>query len=272
MAKQAEGFLGGFSGRLGPAVGYRWKGIWCVRSQSRFVKNPRTEAQQAHRALFKAEVQLAGKMRWALNIGLKRFSDELNMTPMNLFVKANQQAFSSEDGVFTVDYPALCVSAGPVAPVAILEASVDGAPASRRQTDNTLNISFEKNPLRRSCGAHDNVFFWVYSEELQMGYLSNPVYRRAQRASIVLPDGFLAGGTPTLHVYAFVQDEHGRCSETSYIGLEAGEMGSEVVDTETGEIVDPTANASRSHSAGKGFGTHATDGLTPTPAADPPSL
>lgn len=230
MAKQAEGFLGGFNGKLGPAVGYRWKGIWCVRSQSRYTKNPRTEAQQAHRELFKAEVQLAGKMRWAVNIGLKNPADEMNLTSLNLFVKANQQAFSSVDGVFTVDYPALSISAGPVAPVALTEASVD--------EDNVLNIRFEKNPLRRSCTSFDNVYFWIYCEELQMGYLSNPVYRRVQQAGIALPDRF-AGHD--LHVYAFVQDGQGRCSETSYISTTAAETETETVDTETGEIFTATA-------------------------------
>ena len=46
MAKQTNGTLGGFVGKLGPVVGYRWKNVWCVRSQSRIVNNPRTEAQQ----------------------------------------------------------------------------------------------------------------------------------------------------------------------------------------------------------------------------------
>ena len=253
MAKQTEGFLGGFNGKLGPVVGYRWKGLWCMRSQSRFVNNPRTEAQQAHRALFKAEVQLAGRMRWAVNIGLKLPADEMNMTTLNLFVKANQQAFSAVDGALKVDYAALQVSGGPVAPVALTEASVDG--------DNVLNVRFEKNPLRRSCQSFDNVYFWIYNEELEQGYLSNAVYRRMQKASVALPDAFFAGGTPALHVYAFVQDAQGRCSETAYAGVagfsgEAGVSGisgdsgasgfsGETVDPETGEVLAPTPSALR---------------------------
>jgi hypothetical protein len=225
MAKQAEGFLGGFNGRLGPVVGYRWKGVWCVRAQSDFVRNPRTAAQQAHRALFKAEVQLAGRMRWALNTGLKLPADEMNMTPMNLFVKANQQAFSEVEGRLAVDYPSLRISGGTVAPVALTEASVD--------EDNVLNIRFEKNPLRRTCGVHDNVYFWIYSEELEMGYLANPVYRRVQQAHVALPDMFRGYA---LHIYAFAQDDAGRCSETAYIGCGYGTVSAEVVDEETGEI------------------------------------
>lgn len=202
--------------------------------------------------MFKAEVQLAGRMRWALNVGLKLPADELNMTPMNLFVKGNQQAFGwqsirSEDealdgmssGRLVVDYAALQISAGPEAPVALTEAAVDA--------DNILNVKFEKNPLRRTCNGFDNVYLWIYSEELQQGYLGNPVYRRSQRASVALPDEFQ--GT-TLHVYAFAQDDQGRCSETAYMGLdpsssalsadsglpESSDM-TELVDPETGEIL-----------------------------------
>lgn len=206
MARQTDGILGGFNGKVGTVVGYRWKGLWCMRAHNAFAHNPRTEAQQAHRALFKAEVQLAGRMRWAVNKGLKLASDELSMTPMNLFVSANQQAFSEVDGRLAVDYPSLRISGGTVAPVALTEASVD--------EDNVLNVKFEKNPLRRTCSAHDEVFFWVYSEELETGYLSNPVYRRVQQASVALPDMFEGC---SLHVYAFAQDSAGRSSETAYI-------------------------------------------------------
>ena len=285
MAKQTEGFLGGFNGKLGPVVGYRWKGLWCMRSQSRFVKNPRTEAQQAHRALFKAEVQLAGRMRWAVNIGLKLPADDMNMTALNLFVKANQQAFSDVDGALKVDYAALQVSGGPVAPVALTEASVDG--------DNVLNVKFEKNPLRRSCSMYDNVYFWIYSEELEQGYLSNAVYRRMQKASVALPDAFFAGGgaagegaaggTQALHVYAFVQDAQGHCSETAYAGVagfsgEAGISGfsvasgisglsgfaGETVDPETGEVLAPTPSATRGTPPRQGDGRADDDGLSPS--------
>ena len=138
MAKQTNGTLGGFVGKLGPVVGYRWKNVWCVRSQSRIVNNPRTEAQQEHRSLFKQEVQLAGRMRWAVNIGLKELSDQMDMTAQNLFVRANQQCFS-------------LVRRGGVAALKILQKS------------------FLKS--------------------------------------------FFFGGGKEVHVYAFVQDEGGRCAQ-----------------------------------------------------------
>ena len=64
MAKQTAGFMGGFHGRLGPAVGYMWRGQWCVRAYNPAPRNPRTPEQVAHREMFKREVQLASHMSW----------------------------------------------------------------------------------------------------------------------------------------------------------------------------------------------------------------
>lgn len=218
MAKQANGFLGGFSGRLGPAVGYQWNGRWCVRALPRMVTNPRTEAQQEHRAMFKQEVLLAAQMRWAVNVGMKEVARQMGMTAQNLFVKANQQAFCMVDGELKVDYPALQVSMGPVAPVAITKATVDEG--------NVLTVRFEKNPEHRAASAYDSVYLWVYSAEAGKGYLVNAVYRRAKRIDVLLPEWLCDSG---LHLYAFVQDKDGRCSSTAY-----GRLGQGVGDEEDG--------------------------------------
>ena len=207
MAKQTNGLLGGYAGKIGPVVGYLWKGKWCVRTIPQQVRNPRTEAQMEHRTIFAEGVRLAGKMRWAVNIGFKALSDAMGMTPQNLFVSANQQAFSMVDGRFEVDYARLSVADGPVAPVAIEEWNVDAG--------NVLTVSFEKNPLRLSCSAHDNVYVWVWCPEAGEGYLTNPVYRRMKGLSTLLPD-FFEG--KEVHVYAFVQDDRGSCSATAYGG------------------------------------------------------
>lgn len=208
MAKQIDGYLGGFRGKLGPAVGYVWKGVWCLRSKPGRVRNPRTEAQQAHREMFKQEVQLASRVRQAVNKGLGEVARPLNMTPQNLFVKANQAAFSQEDNRLVVDYARLVLSAGPVAPVSF------GVPEVT--AGNVLNITFEKNPLHMRAEALDCVYLFIYSPELEAGYLTAPVYRKERRISVVLPNAF-AG--KEVHLFGFVQDEHGRSSETIYIGF-----------------------------------------------------
>jgi hypothetical protein len=211
MAKIENGFMGGFSGRLGPAVGYQWNGRWCVRALPRMVTNPRTAAQQEHRALFKQEVQLAARMRWVANVGMKGVARQMGLTAQNLFIKANQQAFSMVNGELEVDYPTLQVSLGTVAPVAIVGATIDHG--------NVLTVRFEKNPEHRAANAYDSVYLWMYSPETGRGYLTNAVYRRAKRIDVMLPEWLDEGG---FHLYAFVQDKNGRCSATAYGQLSQG--------------------------------------------------
>ncbi len=207
MAKQYGSYLGGFSGKLGPAIGYMWNGRWCMRSRPAQVHNPRTEAQVAHRTAFKGEVQLAARMRWAVMQGLTASARELGMTAYNLFVSLNQPAFSLEAGQLVVDWSRLQLSVGPVAPVQGGEVSV--------HEGNVLSVSFEKNPLHAPASAYDSVRLYAYAPSTGMGYLTAPVYRRSQRIEALLPDE-MAGSE--VHLYLMVQDEAGRFSTTAYAG------------------------------------------------------
>ena len=207
MAKMEQGFMGGFSGRLGQAVGYRWNGKWCLRSRPAKVANPRTEKQMAHRSMFKEEVRLAARMRLAVHEGMTAAARQEGMTCYNLFVSVNQPVFAWNDGGLEVDYEGLTVSAGPVAPVAFAELEVkDG---------NVLEISFEKNPTHAVANAYDRVMLFAYCPDVEQGYLSHQVYRRDKRLAFVMPDAFVGH---EVHVYGFVKDSEGRCSMSSYVG------------------------------------------------------
>ena len=232
MAKQTAGFMGGFHGRLGPAVGYMWRGQWCVRAYNPAPRNPRTPEQVAHREMFKREVQLASHMSWAINLSFKEVSYNMGMTPYNLFVHLNQHAFSLVerdqsganqhafslvgrdqsganqpnevvDGIFTVDYRKLILSTGP------LQEAVYEAP--EWTSDNVLTVK-----LGRSSGdRHDYVRLYVYCPDLETGILTAPVYRKAKQISAMLPDRF-AGRE--VHVYGLVYNDEGVWAETTYVG------------------------------------------------------
>ena len=220
MAKIEGNPFGGFRGRLGNLVGYRWKGLWCVRTRPAQVRNPRSEEQQRHRSMFAEEVRLAGRMSWALNIGMAAVADELNITPQNAFVKANQGAFSAPEGWMVeggaqtgttglvVDWSALIISAGPVAPIALGVPSIDG--------EGVLTVAFEKNPYHLRADGFDQVHLYVYCPAMNTGYLAAPVYRKERRVDVALPDGM---AEHELHVYAFVTDSEGRASETCYAAM-----------------------------------------------------
>ncbi len=209
MAKTEYGILDGFVGKVGTVVGYKWNGKACMRAYVRYVKNPRTELQVAHREMFKQEVQLAAKMHWAVGITLRDLAREAGMTAYNLFVKANQRAFGFADGRLQVDYSALRLSFGEVPPVE--------QPVASRGEDNVLTVSFRRG---RGVGT-DYVYLYVYAPDLGEGYLSAPVYRHEKRLSLTLPDHY-AGHE--VQLYLLVQHAGGGWGNSLYIGaLEEGE-------------------------------------------------
>ena len=218
MAKIEQGYMGGFVGKLGPAVGYHWRGKWCVRALPRTVHNPRTAAQQAHRMQFREMVQLAGRFRAAINTGLHRLAYEHGMTECNMFVRRNHRLLTSEG----LDYRQLELSHGPVAPVGFGRAQVDEG--------MVLRVEFEKNPLRVRADGEDEVVLFVYCVDLQVGIRSRAVSRKSGRIEVALPDEW--AGTE-MHVYGFVVDRQGRTSRTIYVEVggrksEVGGRGSEV--------------------------------------------
>ena len=42
-----QGILGGFSGKVGPIVGFRWKSNYYIRARAAKVSNPRTQIGRA---------------------------------------------------------------------------------------------------------------------------------------------------------------------------------------------------------------------------------
>ena len=234
MAKQTAGYLGGFNGKLGPVVGYMWRGVWCMRAHNPFPHNPRTKAQTEHREMFKREVQLAASMRWAVNLGLRDLAYEMHMTAYNLFVHLNQPAFGLEDGAFAVDYSQLRFSAGQRAAVAFGTPQVD--------EHNVLTVSFGKDNSGLRASAYDSVYLYAYCPDLEDGFMAAPVYRRAKRITVALPDEY-AGHE--LQLYGMVCSDDGQWSETVYVGVGSLELvvGSEelVVGSEAGAVRDADA-------------------------------
>ena len=212
MAKQVEGFLGGFRGKLGPVVGYCWNGKWVMRSRPRVVNNPRTEAQQAHREEFRGQVQLAAAMRQGVVAGMTVAARQAGITAYNLFVSLNQGCFG--------DYRRLRVAAGPLAPVGFTFMSYDGA--------GRLEVGFEKNPLHMRADRYDEVRLYLYNADLRQGYLTSPVYRAAGRIGVVVPEWLTDEGS--VYVYGFVRDAQRRCSESAFVGVLGEEQ--EEVDEE----------------------------------------
>ncbi len=203
MAIYGNGIMGPFNGKVGTVVGYMWNGKPCMRAYKRHVANPKTAAQQEHRALFKQEVQLAAKMRWAVTTTLTEAARAAGMTSYNLFVKVNQEAFGSEGGRLSVDYSRLRLSLGEVGQVELR--------GMEWTADNVLTVNYRQG----GGSGYDHVYLYVYVPELETGFLSAPAYRRDRRMAIALPDSY-AGHEAV--VYLMVRRDDGCWSDSLFAG------------------------------------------------------
>ena len=216
--------MGPFIGRLGTAVGYVWNGKCVARSYNPHVRNPRTPEQVAHREMFKQEVQLAARMRWAVTRSMTDAARAEGITSYNLFVRENQHAFrwsaaeggssaqGAAMGALQVDYSTLRLSVGDVPGVAAESVELDD--------DNVLSVGFARGAGR----AFDEVYLYVYAPELGKGFLSSSAYRRDRRITLALPDDY-AGRE--LHAWLMAKADDGRWSESSYVDINAAEPAEE---------------------------------------------
>jgi len=244
MGNIKNGFLDGFSGRLGNVVGYCWRGRMCVRSMPSHYRDAQTPQQLQQRSQFKQVVRLASRAKRVLRVGLRQASLDAQMTETNYFMRINKLCFAvgtpsfgadeaprraagspaagravsagvalSEDevpvyqGTLTIDYENLLLADGPVAPVAF--------DMPRLVDEVTLSVDFEKNPLRRVVHPDDLVYVAAYCPELGDFDLSEPAYRRSNRLTMSMNDYWVGR---EVHLWGFVADSKGRASRSQYLG------------------------------------------------------
>ncbi|MBP3763699.1 MAG: hypothetical protein J6I49_07475 [Bacteroidales bacterium] len=207
MAKLSQGILGPFSGKVGTVVGYRWKGLECVRGYRREIRYPNTAMQQTEREWFVSMVRFAARARQALLLGLAAQAAERQMTEGNLFVNRNKHCFRNVDGMLQTDYAALTFAVGSAAPVAFRAPQVSA--------DGGLKVDFEKNTQFSRASPEDRVYLYAYCPEAEGGLLSAPTARRTKQLRMALPDAWRGR---EVHLWGFVVDREGRPSPSSYIG------------------------------------------------------
>ena len=246
MGRQLGGINGPFVGRVGNAVGYLWRGQWCVRSLPRDFHDAKTERQMEQRELFRASVAFAGRLKDILHLGFDQPALKVHKTVCNYFLMVNKRCLAwsptpqssgqppsgsgAAGGTLAVDFEHLRLSEGPVAPVAFIN-------VERGMMSGELVITFDKNPEHRNCSSSDKVYVVALCRRNGVfeAVLPLPVYRRMGSITVTLPS-YWEG--EEVHLYGFVQDIAGRCSESVYINVEGGMRSDESADAERTNVSD----------------------------------
>ena len=216
MAKQRHGINDGYRGAVGTVIGYEWRGRWCLRARPRQVRNPRTERQRASRALFAEASRLASALKGILRVGLRTEALKAHRTECNHFMSINSGCFALEGGALRVDWEALALSQGPVAPVGFGEPALAAEAVVGGDGEGvSLTVPFERNPLHLSSQGDDRVYLCAVCPQLGEGVLSVAAYRRSRAVTLTLPARWQGRDVV---LYGFVEDYAGRTSDSVCLG------------------------------------------------------
>ncbi len=214
MSKYSQGYLGAQIGKLGNAVGRRWKGRNVMAVYQPNIHDARTTPQLLVRARFGRLGQLAGFLREALLIGMGYVAQQYRLTEGNQFVKRNWEnvtALTPDD--VTVNWSALRLSEGSL-PEATFGA-VDYGTATHLHIEAPLSGGADQP----GANQNDHVYLVAICPDRAQAVVGSPSLRSAEKVSVNVPaswDGM------EVHVYGFalstVTAPKKSCSVTAYLG------------------------------------------------------
>jgi len=208
MGKIVEGILGKMTGKVGPVVGSKWKGLNTLRSYQPKPHNPKTTAQKIQRSKFKLLVALGKKCLPFIRMSLAKAY--VNMSGYNAFVKLNlSTGISGTYPSFSINYPNLVVATGTLTGIdTVSVANAAGRKVILTWTDN----SGEGNAASTDVGM---ILLIDASNRFMFEDISSSV-RSTGTLTITCPI-FCVGNTVYAYI-AFKNPTTGEISISSYAG------------------------------------------------------
>ncbi|TKG91617.1 hypothetical protein EYV94_21570 [Puteibacter caeruleilacunae] len=204
MGKIAQGAFGGVSGKVGNLVGSSWKGIDYFRIKADQIHDPRTEKQMSQRHRFGGVVGFANLLREELINPIWKHK-AVRMTPSNLFVQTNIQAFDNDGKIGDPSLLKITVGKLPLPFNAKIKASED---------PKQIDISWNRMMSESSVRGNDklNLFIMMDGDIVLMPELD--AKRADLEATIQVP--YEPG--MTIQVYAFFSNLDGTAYSDSFHG------------------------------------------------------
>lgn len=153
MGKMIQGLLGGFSGKVGPVVGCRWKNIYYIRSRAARVSNPNTERQQCQRGKFRTAVNFLKTILPFIQVGYRNY--EQGKSAYNAAISyLMHHAFAGNGQEAVLDFEKVRISQGSLTPAS-------GASVGRM--GGNMLVSWNNNTAEGDAAADDVAMLLVYN-------------------------------------------------------------------------------------------------------------
>ena len=176
-----QGILGGFSGKVGPIVGFRWKSNYYIRARAAKVSNPRTPRQQEQRGKFATAFNFLKTMKPFIRMGYKEFTQDKSAfnAAMSYTLK---RAVTGSGKDITIDFNRALVSMGTLMP------AFEG---TAMQEKDKMSFNWQNNSGTGNAEDTDIAMLLVYNKDKEMAvYDTGATFRSSKHAELPLPDSW----------------------------------------------------------------------------------
>jgi Family of unknown function (DUF6266) len=209
MGTIEKGYLGGFKGILGTAVGSKWKGKSVVKSRPpRKRTTPSTELQLQQQAKFALIIAFLKPIRTLLNQTYKKPAAG-DMSGHNMAFSVNKDAITGVYPAFAIDYPKVLLSQGGLD-------NVD-APAAASNAAGKLVFTWTDNSDGVNELISDMAFVAAYSEEKKRWIQKQQVATRSAGTCTLDVPAF--SGKPVQTYIGFMSADRKKISDSLYTGV-----------------------------------------------------
>ena len=173
-----QGILGGFSGKVGPIVGFRWKSNYYIRARAAKVSNPRTPKQQEQRGKFATAFSFLKTIKPFIRIGYKEFTQDKSAfnAAMSYTLK---RAVTGSGKEIRIDFNRVLVSMGTLMPI------FEG---TATQNGNKMYFNWQDNSGMGNAEDTDIAMLLVYNKDKETAvYDTKTALRSSQHAELQLP-------------------------------------------------------------------------------------
>ena len=174
-----QGILGGFSGKVGPIVGFRWKSKYYIRARAAKVSNPRTPKQQEQRGKFATAFNFLKNIKPFIRIGYKEFTRERSAfnSAMSYMLK---RAVTGDGKDVKIDFDRELVSAGSLMPV------FEGTATQDR---DKMYFNWQDNSGMGNAESADIAMLLVYNKDKETAvYDTEAALRSDRHTELSLPN------------------------------------------------------------------------------------
>jgi len=184
MAILTNGPNGGFSGKVGSVVGYKWKNKDVIRGLPRKSHKPRSEARLANEQAMKLIMESLKPLKIIIRQSFRQAAESMNMSAFNLALSVNKKmAIAGAYPELTIDWSKFAVSKGPLPGLTNVATVWAGS---------GLTVTWDNNS--KESGAHDSdqVTFALYSQKFDCWtFFPNETTRRSAQCTLSVDEDWV---------------------------------------------------------------------------------